>query len=124
VGIVFLYQTSQPGSIRDSLASNTGIPYNSISLALNVLLALMIVTRLILHGRNLRNALGYPDSASGLYNAIVTMVVESCALFTVNSLLFIGPWGAKSWVADIFLPILAETQVRAVYDLMVHPSVV
>ena len=117
LGIVFIYQTSQPGSIKDSLAANTGIPYNSLSLALNVLLTLMIVTRLVWHGRNLRNALGYSDRATGLYKAVTTMLVESSALFTVNSLLFIVPWGAGSWVADIFLPILAETQVRTVYIL-------
>ena len=42
------------------------------------------------------------------------MLVESFALFTVNSLLFVVPWGTGSWVAGIFLPVLPETQVRAV----------
>ena len=40
------------------------------------------------------------------------MLVESSALFTVNSLLFVGPWGTGSWAADI-LRVFAETQVRA-----------
>ena len=109
---MFLYQSSRPGSIRDSLGAGTGIPYYSISLALNVLLTLMIVTRLVLHGRNIRNAIGSSTNIGGLYKAVVTMVIESSALFTVNSLLFIGPWSASSWVADVFFPILAETQVR------------
>lgn len=115
VGIIFVYQTSQPDSIRDSLAASTGIPNNAISVSLNVLLTLMIAVRLILHGKNIRNAMGSADRSNGLYKAIVTMLIESSTLYSVNSLLFIGPWGAGSWVADIFVPILAETQVRACY---------
>lgn len=59
--------------------------------------------------------MGVPSGAVGMYRAVVTMLVESSALYAVNSLLFVGPWGAGSHVADIFLPILAETQVRAFF---------
>ena len=112
MGIVFIYQTSQPNSsIWNSVAINFGLPYFSISVALNILLTLMIVTRLVLHSRNVRSAVGASPGVSGLYKAVVTMLIESSALYAVNSLLFIGPWGAKSQAADIFLPILAETQV-------------
>lgn len=57
--------------------------------------------------------MGAPAGASGLYETIITVLVESCAIYAVTSLLFVVPWGAKSHVADIFLPILAEVQVRA-----------
>jgi len=113
MGILFIYQTSQPNSsIWNNVAINFGLPYFSISISLNVLLTLMIVIRLVLHSRNIRSAMGAPVGISGLYKAIVTMLIESSALYAVNSLLFIGPWGAGSHAADIFLPILAETQVR------------
>ena len=75
----------------------------------------MIVIRLALHSRNFRNAIGAPHSTSGLYNAVVTMLVESCALYAVNSILYIGPWGAGNHIADIFFPILSETQVRGIF---------
>ena len=75
----------------------------------------MIVTRLILHSRNVRTAMGAPFGATGLRKAIVTMFIESSALYAVNSLLFIGPWGAGNHAADMFLPILAETQVRVLF---------
>jgi len=113
MGVMFIYQTSQPNSsIWNSIAINFGLPYFSISISLNVLLTLMIVIRLALHSRNIRAAMGAPAGLSGLYKAIVTMLIESSALYAVNSLLFIGPWGAGNHAADIFLPILAETQVR------------
>jgi len=114
MGITFIYQTSQPdASIWSSDAIDFGIPYFSISLGLNMILTLMIVTRLVLHSRNVRAAMGAPGGASGLYKAIVTMLIESCAIYAVNSLLFVAPWGAGSHLADLFLPVLAETQVIA-----------
>ena len=114
MGILFIYQTSQPdNSIWSSVAISFGIPYFSISLSLNMILTLLIVTRLVLHNRNVRTAMGVPPGFGGLYKAIVTMLVESSALYAVSSLLFVAPWGAGSHVADIFLPILAETQVGA-----------
>ena len=113
MGILFLYQTSQPNSsIWNSVAINFGLPYFSISVSLNVLLTLMIVTRLVMHSRNIRTAMGAPAGIGGLYKTIITMLIESSALYAANSLLFVGPWGAGSHIADIFLPILAEVQVR------------
>lgn len=113
MGIMLLYQTSQPNSsIWNNVAIDFGVPYFSISLSLNILLTLLIVGRLALHRRNVRSAMG--ARASGLYETIITMLVESCALYAVTSLLFVVPWSVKSHVADIFLPILAEIQVSAV----------
>ena len=88
------------------------IPCVAISISLNVLLTLMIVIRLTLYSRNVRAATGSPAGIDGLYRAVATMLVESSALYTVNSLLLIGLWIANSGAADIFLPIVAETQVR------------
>lgn len=116
MGILLLYRTSQPSSIWNSLAANFGIPYFSISASLNILLTLMIVARLILHGRNLRDAMGTPVRASGLYKAVITILVESSSIYAITSILFIGPWAAKNRASDIFLPILAEVQVRSVFS--------
>ena len=86
------------------------LPYFSISLSLNTLLTLMITTRLILHTRSIRTAMG--TRSGGLYKAIVTVLVESCALFAVNSILFIGLWGAHNYAERIFRSTLSQTQVR------------
>jgi hypothetical protein len=74
----------------------------------------MIVIRLIRHDRNIRNATGAPAKAFGLYKAIVTMLIESCALYSVTYLLYIVPWSLRSGVQFIFFPILADAQVRIV----------
>ena len=50
----------------------------------------------------------------GLSKAIVTMLIESCALYAVISLLFLGLCGAgESSVVGFLLQILFQTQVRA-----------
>ena len=105
--------------------SKFGVPYLSISVSLNVLLTLMIVIRLILHGRQIHTATGPAVGISGLYKTVSTMLIESCALFAVSSLVVIGALGVYEnttnedvylpgiYTVDIFFPILAETQVCA-----------
>lgn len=112
MGIITLYLASQPGSsLWSGITVNFGLPYFTISVGLNVILTLMISARLILHSRNIRGAMGSTTGASSLYRAIVTMLIESSALYAVTSLLFIGPYAANNYASDIFLPILAEVQV-------------
>jgi len=91
----------------------SGIPYLSISLSLNIILTLMIVGRLVLHGRNVRAATGSPAGISGLYKTIATMLIESSALFAVNSLLVIGTSPPANPATSVFTSILGVTQVRA-----------
>ena len=108
MGIIFVYQATQPSSSSGSVT----IPYFSISLSLNILLTVMIIIRLTLHARGIRTAMGETGSG-GLCKAIVTMFIESCAINAVTSLLLLILYGAKNGAVDVFTSILAETQVRA-----------
>ena len=87
------------------------LPHLSVSVSLNVLLTLMIVTRLVLHGRNVRATIGSPTGMSRLSKTIITMLIESSALYAVNSLLLIGLWAAGNPASGIFLPIISQNQV-------------
>ena len=91
------------------------IPHYSISLSLNIILTLMIVVRLVLHARDTRTAMG-KTGLGGLYKAIVTILAESCALFAVNSLLYLALSGAGNTVLYVFSPIVGQTQVCAFQD--------
>ena len=115
MGFVLLYQTSQPGSsIWDPSAIIFDLPYFSISLSLNILLTSMIVVRLLVHRRNIVKAAGVSAGAGRLYDVIITVLIESSALYAASSLLFVGLWGgARNHVGNIFLPALAEVQVRS-----------
>ena len=115
MGIMLVfYQATQPEtSAWSTVALNFNYPYFTISLSLNILLTLMILGRLVLYARDVKRAVGTTPGLSGIYKAVVVVLVESSSLYALSFLLFIGPWGAKSQVSGIFLPILAETQVRA-----------
>ena len=96
--------------------------YVTMTLSLNALLTLMIITRLILHSRNVRKAVGTTAGVTGLYKAIVTMLVESSALYAASLVLTAGPWVAGSYLQDIFTPILAEVQVCPVLHFCDAPQ--
>ena len=111
MGIVSVYGDLTP-RVSDAAALNYDTAYNSVSFALNVLLTLMIVIRLVLHNRNIRNTMGTSDRITRLYTTIVTMVVESYALYAIAFLLFMVPWAAHSSIAYIFSGLIGTTQVR------------
>ena len=113
MGIVFTYTISQPSDTWDPIDINLGLSYFSISVSLNVILTLMIVIRLILHSRNIQNAMGAEARATRIYKTIVTMLIESSALYAASFILYIGPWGANSDISDVFFSLLVDTQVRA-----------
>ena len=115
-GGILIYKNSRPFGIVYAVyvIREFGIPHHSISISLNILLTLMIVTRLVLHGRGIRAALGPSASVGGWYRDIVTVLTESCALFAVTFLLFVIPWAANNAISSVFFPILVETQVRLI----------
>lgn len=94
--------------------------YYSISLSLNVLLTLMIAIRLIRHSKNIRHALG-PGTDGGLYNVLVTIVVESCVLYAIISLVFMGAIGSQNQVQAVFGPSFITIQVRVVTSPSLFP---
>jgi len=121
IGIAILSFQNQ-GTDTTLVFSSLGIPYLTISVLLNVLLTLMIIIRIVLYDRKLRAAPRSPVAVgiSGLFKAASTMLIESCALFAVSSLVVVGSLveaadhsrGAVATV-DFSFPILAEIQVRA-----------
>lgn len=122
MGVAFIYQLSRPDSItRNSLSvAHFGTPFISISLALNLILTLMIVIRLVWHNRNVRKALGTSSGIGGMCKAVATILIESYALYAINFILYIRPSGAVSVFQLLFWPILAETQVIAPFLITIR----
>ena len=117
MNIISTFQISQPeDSFWKTTAIDFSLPYLSISVALNVFLTLIIAIRLILHAKETRTALGI-DGIGGLCMAIIAMLVESCALYAVSSLLVITQRAVGNHTASIFTAILSQTQVRVLSRL-------
>jgi hypothetical protein len=114
MGIARAYEESRE-MIDTSAAVNIATSYNSICLGLNLLLTLMIVTRLVLHRSNIRKALGASEGASGLYKSIATMIIESYALYAVALLVYTVPWAIGNWADGLFSHVVGTTQVGAVH---------
>ena len=96
-------------------AINIRISYISICLALNILLTLMIVLRLVMHIRNIRNATGASDGPSGLHTAaatVVMMLIESYGLYAGVILAYTVSWAMSSWVSNLFTEVVGAVQVR------------
>ena len=110
-GILSLYERLGQGDLTGS----SELGYFSISLSLNVILTLMIIARLALHSRNFRKAIGASSGAGGLYTSVITMLVESSALYAICYILYIIPTATGSYIGYIFAPVLGEIQVRALF---------
>lgn len=119
MGVAFLYQFSRPNSITQNSLSiaHFGTPFISISLALNLILTLMIVVRLTWHNKNIRDAMGASPGIGGICKAVATILTESFALYAINFILYIRPYGTASIFQFLFWPILAETQVRVAFHI-------
>ena len=101
-------------------ATNISTSYFSVCLSLNVLLTLMIVLRLIVHVRNIRNSTGDPDGSGGLHKAaatVVMMLIESYALYAGVLLAYTIPSALNSWVVNLFSGVLGAVQVRVVLTI-------
>ena len=112
MGIVTTYKNSGLGA-----DNRFYISYLSVSLLLNILLTLMIVIRLIIHIWDIRKTVGASNGFDRLFTTIatvVTMLVESYALYAVAFLPNIVLLAIGSWAWGIFFAAVGPVQVCAV----------
>lgn len=115
IGIMHIYYNSLPAVYVPPTAATINTAYYSISLSLNILLMLMIITRLVLHRRNLQHAVGTSDGTTKLYTTIIIMLVESYALYAITFLLYIIFWALEASAYTVVSELLDGTQVIAPY---------
>ena len=110
MSLLYLVQVSSASPFRAANGStiNFTAPYSGVSLALNILLTIAIVLRLLFYRRQIERALGKEHAAN--YAGIAAMVVESAALYSAFSLFFLIPFGLNSPIANISLQVLDQIQ--------------
>ncbi|KAJ7699276.1 hypothetical protein B0H17DRAFT_1006214 [Mycena rosella] len=114
MSVMVLFRESSPHShFWTSTTVDFGIPYYALSAALNVLITIMITTRLLLYRQALKKTLGNEHALSVPFASIASMLVESSVLYAATSILFLVPYGLKSDVSNIFIPILIQVQLLA-----------
>ena len=113
MGILTLFQASRPdASLWTHTTIQFSLPYFSISIALNTLLTLLLVGRLLYMSRKASRSLGQQHAAT--YISVASMLVESAAPYTITSLIFIITYARNSYVQNLVLPVLSQIMVSSV----------
>ena len=110
-GIMNTYYYSALPFLLSPAEEKTGVAYFPICLSLNVLLTLMIITRLVLHKRNIRHSMGTSDGTSKLYTTIIIMFIESYALYAIAFISYIISSTLGASVSTVFSRLLGGIQV-------------
>lgn len=111
MSILSVFQTSRPSaSLWTAAGVQFSLPYFSISISLNVMLTLLLVSRLLYMSWELRRTFG-ADHAK-VYVSIAAMILESGAPYAVVGLIFIITYARNSDVQDLALPVLSQVMVR------------
>ncbi|KAF8193015.1 hypothetical protein BJ912DRAFT_253649 [Pholiota molesta] len=111
MGVMWLVQVSASQSSPWSTSSiNFTPPYFWLSLALNITMTLAIVARLLVFKWRISSVLG-PKFGSQ-YTGIAAMLVESALLSSAFALLFLIPFALNHPLANTFIQLLSQTQVR------------
>ncbi|KAI0781613.1 hypothetical protein BC629DRAFT_1678765 [Irpex lacteus] len=115
-GILFLLQVSANSPWVDGGSINWTIPFFSLSLSLNIIITIAIVLRLLLFRRQIVLLLGRDHGTQ--YTSIAAMIVESAAIFSTFSLLFLVPFALNHPLNEVFFQALNGVQVIATLLIM------
>lgn len=111
-----MVQTSAPNSSIFSLLrlSRLTLVNFAITASLNILITALISIRLILHRIKVKKTLGSDSESLSIYTSVSSILVESSALYSMFSLMFIVTYGIDHPSGKMFLPILGQVQVRQI----------
>ncbi|RXW17958.1 hypothetical protein EST38_g7901 [Candolleomyces aberdarensis] len=85
-----------------------GTAYWSLSIGMNIIITSAIAGRLLKMRANIRKVLG-PNHSSP-YTSVLSMIVESAALYTSWAILFLVPFARQDTFQNIVLPSLGQVQ--------------
>ncbi|KAF8439731.1 hypothetical protein L210DRAFT_3401674 [Boletus edulis BED1] len=111
-GSLWVSITSQPSQSTTSWMSfDLLFPYLSISLTINILICILTVVRLLYHRARITKALG--PGYGMLYASFASMIIESAAVFSISSVLYLVSYAVNSPLANAFVQTLGQAQVIA-----------
>ncbi|KAF8584407.1 hypothetical protein K439DRAFT_1567113, partial [Ramaria rubella] len=109
-GIMVLVETRVPfGNLWTTRSVDSALAFFVINLMLNVVLTSLISLRILLQRRNIQKYMGATHGRQ--YTSIMAMLIESSALYSTFSLLFIVTYVTSSNIQNLVLPMLAEVQI-------------
>ncbi|KAG6911289.1 hypothetical protein DXG01_002128 [Tephrocybe rancida] len=114
MGTLWTLQSSQPGlSMYSALPQAFGTAYYITSLSVNILLTILITVRLLLYRRKVLSTL--PSEHGAHYVSLVTIMVESAALYSLLAFIFVVTYAINNPLNQIFLGAASSGQQIAGY---------
>ncbi|KAG1829615.1 hypothetical protein EV424DRAFT_1507199 [Suillus variegatus] len=111
MAIMWLLQVTTSAPYFSSTDIDYTIPYLTLSLALNIIITIVIVLRLLTYRRRISKVLG--SSYGTQYTSIAAMIVESAALYSTFSVAFLTLFGLNNAISETFLVSLTQVQIIA-----------
>ncbi|KAH7919115.1 hypothetical protein BV22DRAFT_1023530 [Leucogyrophana mollusca] len=111
LGILFLMQWSKSSPWGKFLGVDFTLPFIGTSLALNILSTIAIVLRLLYYRYRVTSAFGSRHGSH--YTSIAGVVVESAAIYSIFSVLFLVTFAINNPVSSIFMDALNPIQMFA-----------
>ncbi|KAH9841029.1 uncharacterized protein C8Q71DRAFT_742789 [Rhodofomes roseus] len=87
---------------------NISIAYYVMSISLNILVTILIASRLLVWRYRMKRHMGSHHTA--MYTNVIAIVIESAALYSIFAILFIISFGVGSPVGDLFLQVVNQIQ--------------
>jgi hypothetical protein len=105
-----LVETANPKQgVFGQLTIDFAICWYVFSISINVMATLAIVGRLLWKRRTINAILGQEHSKA--YTGVVTMLVESAAIYSVVGIIFIATYFRRSNAGNLILPFLGNLEV-------------
>lgn len=111
MGILWLLQLTSDSPFFTSNNINYIVPYISLSLALNIIITIVIVLRLLTYRHRISKVLG--SGYGTQYTSIAAMIVESAALYSAFSLALLILFLLNNPISAAFIELLPQIQVIA-----------
>ncbi|KLO11089.1 hypothetical protein SCHPADRAFT_831580 [Schizopora paradoxa] len=106
LSVFTVFQSVQPNSsFWSTVTVQFAVPYYSLSMSLNIIISLIIAFRL-LHMRRMIAPLG--NEHTKVYTSVAAMIIESAALFSGTSLIYIICYARNSNVQNLVQPVLDQ----------------
>ncbi|KAL4071732.1 hypothetical protein V8B97DRAFT_1943328 [Scleroderma yunnanense] len=90
------------------MSYNLLFPYLSVSLASTIFISCLTVLRFMYHRHHISRVLGHQHGT--IYTSFAAMIVESAAVYSICSLLYIVPFALGNPLANAFMQILGMSQ--------------
>ncbi|KAK0186806.1 hypothetical protein F5146DRAFT_1143193 [Armillaria mellea] len=116
LGMFVIVRLADPGaSLWASEVVDISVPYWSLSISFNLLITLMITSRILLMRKKIQASLGRQYGST--YTGVAAMMIECAIPYALVSFIFIILYGLKNTASNLFVPLM--TMIEGITPLLI-----